>query len=109
MIESCLKQVIMENQFVPSLLLIQNCGDVMDLVTSCITEPEAEDQHYFRVTLCNVKEELRDEDTIRNYLSFIAPVPYDENFYDDCQKKAFAKYPEFKELSLNEKTCKVHL
>lgn len=87
----------------------QDCGDVMDLVTSCITEPEAEDQHYFRVTLCNVKEELRDEDTIRNYLSFIAPVPYDENFYDDCQKKAFAKYPEFKELSLNEKTCKVHL
>lgn len=86
----------------------QDCGDVMDLVTSCITEPEAEDQHYFRVTLCNVKEELRDEDTIRNYLSFIAPVPYDENFYDDCQKKAFAMYPEFKELSFNEKTCKVH-
>ena len=87
----------------------QDCGDIMDCVTSCIREPEAEDQHYFRVTLCNVKEELRVEDTIRNYLSFIAPVPYDENFYDDCQKKAFAMYPEFKKLSIKEKTCKVHL
>lgn len=87
----------------------QDCGDVMDRVTSCITALEEEDQHYFRVTLCNVKDELRDEGTIRNYLSFIAPVPYDENFYDDCQKKAFSKFPEFKELSSREKTCKVHL
>lgn len=87
----------------------QDCGDVMDKVTSCLFEKEAEDQHYFRVTLVNVKEELRDEETIKNYLSFIAPVPYDENFYDDCQKKAFLRYPEFKELSKNEKTCKVHL
>lgn len=86
-----------------------DCGDVMDKVTSCIFEAEAEEQHYFRVTLVNVKEELRNEETIRNYLSYIAPVPYDENFYDDCQKKAFLKYPEFKELSMKEKTCKVHL
>lgn len=86
-----------------------DCGDVMDKVTSCIFEAEAEEQHYFRVTLVNVKEELRNEETIRNYLSYIAPVPYDENFYDDCQKKAFLKYPEFKELSMKEKTCKIHL
>ncbi len=87
----------------------QDCGDVMDEVTSCVFESEAENLHYFRVTLVNVKEELRDEETIKSYLSFIAPVPYDENFYDDCQKKAFLKYPEFKELSMREKTCKVHL
>lgn len=87
----------------------QDCGDVMDEVTSCVFETEAEEQHYFRVTLVNVKEELRDEETIKSYLSFIAPVPYDENFYDDCQKKAFLKYPEFMELSNKEKTCKVHL
>ena len=87
----------------------QDCGDVMDEVTSCVFESEAENLHYFRVTLVNVKEELRDEETIKSYLSFIAPVPYDENFYDDCQKKAFLKYPEFKELSMKEKTCKVHL
>lgn len=87
----------------------QDCGDVMDEVTSCVFENEDNDQHYFRVTLVNVKEELRDEETIKSYLSFIAPVPYDENFYDDCQKKAFLRYPEFKELSTKEKTCKVHL
>ena len=87
----------------------QDCSDIMDEVTSCVFEAETEEQHYFRVTLVNVKEELRDEETIKNYLSFIAPVPYDENFYDDCQKKAFFKYPEFKELSMKEKTCKVHL
>lgn len=86
-----------------------DCRDVMDKVTSYTKESEAEDEHYFRVTLVNVKEELRDEETVRNYLSFIAPVPYDDNFYDDCQKKAFLKYPEFKALTLNEKTCKVHL
>lgn len=86
-----------------------DCGDVMDKVTSYTKESEAEDEHYFRVTLVNVKEELRDEETVRNYLSFIAPVPYDDNFYDDCQKKSFLKYPEFKELTSKEKTCKVHL
>ncbi|MCQ2346621.1 MAG: hypothetical protein MJZ92_01670 [Paludibacteraceae bacterium] len=86
-----------------------DCGDVMDKVTFYTKESEAEDEHYFRVTLVNVKEELRDEETVRNYLSFIAPVPYDDNFYDDCQKKSFLKYPEFKELTLKEKTCKVHL
>lgn len=87
----------------------QDCGDVMDQVTFYNSEQEDIEEHYFRVTLENVKEELRDEDTIRNYLSFIAPVPYDDNFYDDCQKKAFLKHPEFKELSSKEKTCKVHL
>lgn len=87
----------------------QDCGDVMDQVTFYSSEQEDVNEHYFRVTLENVKEELRDEGTIRNYLSFIAPVPYDDNFYDDCQKKAFLKYPEFKELSAREKTCKVHL
>lgn len=87
----------------------QDCADVMDKVTSCVFETEAEDLHYFRVTLVNVKKELRDEETIKSYLSFIAPVPYDENFYDDCQKKAFLTYPEFKELSMKEKICKVHL
>lgn len=87
----------------------EQCGEVVDKVTYADYFPEAEDEHYFRVTLENVKEELRDEDTIKNYLSFIAPVPYDENFYDDCQKKAFSKYPEFKELSMKEKICKIHL
>lgn len=87
----------------------QDCGDVMDQVTFYESQPESVDDHYFRVTLENVKEELRDEDTIRNYLSFIAPVPYEDNFYDDCQKKAFINFPKFKELSYREKTCKVHL
>ena len=54
-----------------------DCGDVMDEVTSCVFENEVEDQHYFRVTLVNVREELRDEETIKSYLSFIAPVPMD--------------------------------
>lgn len=87
----------------------QDCGDVMDQVTFYESQPESVDDHYFRVTLENVKEDLRDEDTIRNYLSFIAPVPYEDNFYDDCQKKAFINFPKFKELSYREKTCKVHL
>lgn len=87
----------------------QECGEVVDQVTFYDSAPEEIDEHYFRVTLVNVKEELRNEETIRNYLSFIAPVPYDDNFYDDCQKKAFLKYPEFKELTYKEKTCKVHL
>ncbi|MCQ2282966.1 MAG: hypothetical protein MJZ99_10160 [Bacteroidales bacterium] len=87
----------------------QDCGDVMDSVTKLETKEESADQHYFRVTLENVKEELRNEDSVRDYLSFIAPVPYNENFYDDCQKKAFQKHPEFEELSSKEKICKIHL
>lgn len=87
----------------------QECSDVMDKVTTLQEEKEEADDHYFRVKLINVKDELRNEETIRNYLSFIAPVPYEENFYDDCQKKAFITFPEFKEYTKNEKTCKVHL
>lgn len=86
-----------------------DCADVMDKVTSYESKSESVEEHYFRVTLVNVNEELRNEDTIHNYLSFIAPVPYDDNFYDDCQKKAFKLHPEFMELSNQEKTCKVHL
>lgn len=88
---------------------MHDCGDVMDAVTKLETKPESADEHYFRVTLENVKEELRNEESVRDYLSFIAPVPYDDNFYDDCQKKAFQKRPEFEELSSNEKICKIHL
>ena len=74
----------------------KDLASVMDEVTSFESKPERD-------------EELRDEDTIRNYLSFIAPIPYDDNFYDDCQKKSFLKHPDFKELNQKEKICKLHL
>ncbi|MCQ2344063.1 MAG: hypothetical protein MJ002_03955 [Paludibacteraceae bacterium] len=86
-----------------------DCGSVMDDVTSLLQEPEIEEAHYFRVRLMNVKDELKDEKTIREYLSFIAPVPYEDTFFDDCQKKAFKANPEFQELSDNEKICKIFL
>jgi molecular chaperone HtpG len=55
--------------------------EVIDSVTSIITEPEELDEHYFKVTLINVSNDtLLDKKEIETYLSMVAPVPYEKGF-----------------------------
>lgn len=42
-------------------------------------EPEEENKHYFRVELIDINSDIKnllDEREVKNYLSFVAPVPY---------------------------------
>lgn len=58
-----------------------DAATVISVITSLDkTEAEIED-HFFKVELQNVtNEELLDEDSIKNYLSMVAPVPFSKRF-----------------------------
>ena len=57
------------------------------------------DSHYFKVELIEVNDEntdLLNSKEIKNYLSFVAPVPYQASFYYRAQIKDHAKELNFK-------------
>lgn len=54
---------------------------VIKEVTTFSTEKEDSDKHYFKVILKNVtNDDLLDKDSIKKYLSMVAPVPYATKF-----------------------------
>jgi molecular chaperone HtpG len=54
---------------------------VIDAVTSLKTEKEQSSEHYFRVTLYGIRNSaLLNVIEIRNYLSMVAPVPFNSSF-----------------------------
>ncbi len=70
-------------------------------------EKEDVDKHYFKVELIGITQENRDlldQEIIKRYLSFTAPVPYNKNFYPGREVK---KYAERNGFSLDE--YKVHI
>lgn len=55
--------------------------DVIDAVTSYETKPAKSQERYFRVTLVGVTNEtLLDKKNIKEYLSMVAPVPFNKGF-----------------------------
>lgn len=57
--------------------------EIWDTIVSFEEEPEQADAHYFEVELFNINPEntdLLNKSLIREYLSFVAPVPYSANF-----------------------------
>ncbi|MDQ3802133.1 MAG: ATP-binding protein [Acidobacteriota bacterium] len=55
--------------------------DLIMAVTSFQTVPEKRDEHYFKVTMSGVNNpELLSKLEIRDYLRFVAPVPFDSSF-----------------------------
>jgi len=57
--------------------------EVLDAINSFDSQAETADDHYFQVELVNINAEntaLLDKDAIREYLSFVAPVPYQNTF-----------------------------
>lgn len=58
--------------------------EIWERIVTFKTEEEDINIHYFRVELININEEnteLLDEKKVREYLSFVAPVPYSNKFY----------------------------
>ena len=72
----------------------EEATEVIDSVTSIKTEKEEKEEHYFKVTLVNVSNEiLLEKKEIETYLSMVAPVPYEKGFilkqkiYDQLKKE----------------------
>jgi len=72
----------------------EEASEVIDKVTSLKTEKEDVNAHYFKVSLHNVSNDiLLDKKEIENYLSMVAPVPYENGFvlkqkiYDQLKKE----------------------
>ena len=58
--------------------------EIWDTIITYTTEPEKEEEHYFEVELIDVNKEnadLLNEDKVRAYLSFVAPIPYKNTFF----------------------------
>ncbi|HIW57107.1 MAG TPA: ATP-binding protein [Firmicutes bacterium] len=68
-------------------MLVENkkytLDEIWDTIITYSTEPETESKHYFEVEMFDINREnteLLDDTKIREYLSFVAPVPYKNTF-----------------------------
>lgn len=68
-------------------MLVENkkytLDEIWDAIIKYSTEPETESKHYFEVEMFDINKEnteLLDDTKIREYLSFVAPVPYKNTF-----------------------------
>ena len=68
-------------------MLIENkkytLDEIWDAIVSYSTEYEDETEHYFEVEMLDINKEntdLLDDSKVREYLSFVAPVPYKNTF-----------------------------
>ena len=68
-------------------MLVENkkytLDEIWDEIVSFSTEPAETDEHFFEVEMFDINKEntdLLDNDKVREYLSFIAPVPYRNTF-----------------------------
>lgn len=75
----------------------EEATEVIDSITSLKEEIENSKEHYFKVTLSNVTNEvLLNKKEIESYLSMVAPVPYGREFilkqkiYDQLKKESIA-------------------
>lgn len=68
--------------------------EIWDAIVTYSTEPENENDHYFEVELFDINKEntdLLDEKKVRDYLSFVVPVPYKNTFILRNQIYDYAK------------------
>lgn len=82
-----LKQIINNNKDVAA-------AELISVITSYQNEREEPGNHYFKVMLMNVdNDSLLDLDSVNEYLSMVAPVPYsnDFSFKDDIEKRALKR------------------
>lgn len=79
-------------------MLVENkkytIDEIWDAIVKYDTVPESEEKHYFEVELIEINREntdLLDEKKIKEYLSFVAPVPYKNTFILRNHIYAYAK------------------
>ena len=82
--------------------------EIWEEIVTFETKPEEESKHYFKVELIDINKEntdLLDTQKVRDYLSFVAPVPYKNTFYMSSQIYGHAKELGYK---IDEYTVKVN-
>lgn len=79
-------------------MLVENrkytLDEIWDVIITYSTEPESEDEHYFEVEMFDINKEntdLLNDAKVREYLSFIIPVPYKNAFFLRKQIYTYAK------------------
>ena len=79
-------------------MLVENkkytLDEIWDAIVTYSTEEETPDKHYFEVEMFDINKEntdLLDDAKVRDYLSFVAPVPYKNTFILRTQIYSFAK------------------
>ena len=79
-------------------MLVENkkytLDEIWDAIITYHTEPEEEKEHYFEVELFDINKEntdLLNDAKIREYLSFVVPVPYKNTFILRNQIYSYAK------------------
>lgn len=84
--------------------------DIIDRITHVEYQDEVVDEHYFRVRLVGIKrriEKLIDVNSVKEYVSQIAPVDYSMEFKEGYLHPALDANPEYKQLYENERVYKV--
>lgn len=84
-------------------MLVENkkytLDEIWDAIITYSTETEKEEEHYFEVEMFEINKEntdLLDECKVREYLSFVVPVPYKNTFILRSHIYAYAKKLEYK-------------
>ena len=84
-------------------MLVENkkytLDEIWDVIVTYSTEEESPDKHYFEVEMFDINKEntdLLDDAKVRDYLSFVAPVPYKNTFILRTQIYSFAKSIDYK-------------
>lgn len=79
-------------------MLVENkkytLDEIWDAIVTYSTADEASDKHYFEVEMFDINKEntdLLDDTKIREYLSFVAPVPYKNTFILRTHIYSYAK------------------
>lgn len=93
----------------PNNIDYESIVDVVNAVTSQDTQPEKSDEHYFEVVLAGIEEghdNLLDVQDIKDYLSQVAPVPFNYNLGIELQRinqklQELGKEPEEYKVYLN--------
>jgi molecular chaperone HtpG len=104
--------VQLRNLLLPNVEKNLDVIELVNRVTEDSTELEDKDEHYFEVILTGIRKEneyLLDKDEIKNYLSQVAPVPYNCQMFADLKKineklLALSKTPEEYKIVLNSET-----
>lgn len=105
--ESVMSQMIFDAKLMREMLNSEkkySVDEILDKIVTTKTCPDGEEKHYFKVELIDINHEntdLLDDEAVRNYLSFVAPVPYANKFlyrseiYENAKKLNF-KIDEYK-------------
>ncbi|MBI2274728.1 MAG: ATP-binding protein [Bacteroidetes bacterium] len=95
--ENSSKTMVLDAKLLKKLLLdrsnTMDAAGVISIITDISTKREAPAKHYFKITMESVSNPiLLDIDNIRNYLSQVAPVPFNPTFsFGAAIKKYFTK------------------